>query len=162
VFPRTVLDATLNNDLREAASFDPEAGVGEENEADVGNTAGSALFLAAALPEIYGVPGTPPLRCFGYPLHEKFLFVSAVQHRSGVGADNRRQNMWEAVLNHWQHDATRCKERDLLMAASVAMRLAMDSVGRGLSWQVVRHALQADIPLQLGAKARSPHNGHMV
>jgi hypothetical protein len=164
VLPWTaVLDATREPDLRQDASFDPEAGVGDENEADVGNTAGSALLLAVALPEIYGVHGTPPLRCFGFPLQDKFRFVGTVQHRSGVGADNRRQNEWEAVLKHWQHDAaSRWKERDVLMATLVAMRLTVDSVGRGLNWQVDRHTLKADVAMQLGAQARSTHNGHMV
>jgi hypothetical protein len=163
VFPWTVLDATREPDLRQDSSFDTEAGVGDENEADVGNTAGSALLLAVALPEIYGVIGTHPLRCFGLPLQDKFRFVGTVQQRSGVGTDNRQQNVWEAVIKHWQHDAaSRWKERDLLMAVLVAMRLTVDSVGRGLSWQVARHAMQADVAMQLGDQARSPHNGHMV
>ena len=160
-FPPQILDTAGDSDLRRAASYDPAAGHGDEGEADVGNTAGSALFLAAALPEIYGVPYTTPMKCFGYPLPDNLLSVSTAPQRSGKGVDNRRTNVWEAVLSHWQQQPHRATERDLLQAALVAMRVGVDSVDRGFSWQVARRALQKDVTPQLGARPRASH-GQMV
>ena len=150
VLPGEILDAAWDTEWRRSAADDPEAGFGDDGEADVVNSVGSALFLAASLPDIYGVPGTRPMRCFGFPLPASLLSLSPVRNSSGVGVvDNRRHNVWEAGLTHWQDDACgRKNERDLLQAALAAMRLAVDSIARGLSWQVARHALQADVALQ--------------
>jgi hypothetical protein len=111
---------------------------------------GSALFLAAALPEIYGVPGSAALRCFGFPLPASLLSLSPARNNLGVSVvDNRRHTVWVTVLTHWREDDDcKCKnERDLLQAALAAMRLAVDSIAQpqhGLGWQVARLALQAD------------------
>ena len=82
---REILDAAWDTEWRRSAADDPEAGFGDDGEADVVNSVGSALFLAASLPDIYGVPGTPPMRCFGFPLLASLLSWSPAQTSFGVG-----------------------------------------------------------------------------
>jgi hypothetical protein len=160
-FPTAILSKAVDRDLKLAALHDPANGRGDDREADTGNKSGSALLLASALPEIYGVPGSTPLKCFGYPLPDHLLYVSTSPQKSGAGVDNRRNNVWETLLNHWQSCDRRRAERDLVYRAMCAMSEAMASSADGCSWQVARHALQTDITSTLGAKPRTL-NGHMV
>lgn len=88
-------DATL----RAAGSCYPPK---DSNDVDAGNAGGSVLMLAMLLPDIFGVPGAPALRIFGSPPPATVVQISSHRSRSSVGADNRRTNAVEGLMNHWQ------------------------------------------------------------
>ena len=129
------------------------------------NRVGSGLMLAMLLPEKFGVPGLPPLRCFGYPADAALLQLSNdPRPRSGTGPDNRRMNMLEALLNHWYGDANRIDVRDLLQQTLVALNVVMENIDpyRGQPvWSVIRLALQTPVVPALGQRERG-HHGAMI
>ena len=152
--------------LRQAAQFDPASGQGVASEPDVTNRVGSAMLLAMLLPERFGVPLTAPLRCFGYPPEDALVQLSATAcPRSGHGPDNRRQNVWEACLNHWQDEWGAYVLREKVLVAQCAVASAIDYVDphrRYPVWMVIRSALQRhDLPRQLGRRPRGL-DGNMV
>ena len=166
-FPKLAVMPTADAaGLRQAAQFDPASGQGVAREPDVTNRVGSAMLLAMLLPERFGVPGTAPLRCFGYPPEDALVQLSATAcPRSGHGPDNRRQNVLEACLNHWQGDSDRLHLREKVLVAQCAVSCAIDSVDpyrRDPVWMVIRSALQRhDLPRQLGRRPRGL-DGNMV
>ena len=144
--------------LKRAASYDPDSGSSDPREADPTNRIGSGLLLAMLLPERFGVPGTAPLRCFGYPPEDALLQLSAnARPRSGAGPDNRRMNVLEACLNHWYGDASRVDVRDLLQRTLCIMVGAVDKVDperRQPVWDMIRPALQTHYDPALGRRER--------
>jgi hypothetical protein len=116
-------DATL----RAAGVYDPSRGLGIPEEWDAGNEAGSALMLAMLQPEHFGVPGSPVLEMFGIPPPSGILNLSNRSSQSGRGPDNRRTNIIEGLLNHWQHDDALQEVRQQLRHAWYVARLAMEA-----------------------------------
>merc|ERR1719460_847707 len=62
----------------------------------------AVLMLAMLLPDRFGVPGAPALNIFGVPPPMTVLQISSHRARSSVGADNRRTNAIEGLLNYWK------------------------------------------------------------
>ena len=148
--------------LARFARHDPEAGQGDDREVDVGNKAGSALMLAVLLPHVYGVPGVAALRVCGWPPPETLTHISQ-RSISGRGSDNRRMNVWEALLNYWYEDPQMADLRDLLLHTLCHFRVGIEhlSVANGTVWRMPRVVLQGELPLTLGARRRGLH-GDMV
>ena len=149
-------------DLPLAARHDPEAGQGDDREADATNRAGSALMLAALLPHVYGVPRAGPLRVCGWPPPDVLTNISdVVLPRSSQGPDNRRMNVWEALLNHWQDDTDMQWHRDLLYDTLIKFNTAIELVvdrDRVLRvWCLPRRSLQAHVSPGLGMRVRGMH-----
>lgn len=90
--------------LRIAGRYNPDEGRGLPWEPDHGNMAGSALILAMLVPFVFGVPNAPYLKIFGDPPPRSMVFISDKRATSSVGADNRRTNAIEGLLNDWQED----------------------------------------------------------
>ena len=162
--PECIVDP--GSELQGAARYSPDDGHGDEREADVGNRAGSALLLAVLLPHVFGIPGAGPLRVCGWPPPVSLTNISnRPRPRSGQGPDNRRMNVWEALLNYWQSYPVMQDHRDLLLDVLVRFRVAVDVVDREWElpvWMLPRDALQArDISLPLGRRPRGS-NGDMV
>ena len=145
-----------------AARHEPRAGQGDDREADVANRAGSALMLAVLLPHVYGVPSAGPLRVCGWPPPESLTYIS-LSPQSSRGPDNRRMNVWEALLNHWQGDHAMEWHRDLLAHVLVTFRMGIDLLvgDHEPIWRLPRLVLQRDVPGAIGHKERGLH-GHMV
>ena len=118
-------------------------------------------MLAALFPIVYGVETAPPLRIFGTPPPQCLAVISSMRSKSGRGADNRRHNVWEALLNHWQDKPLHQSIRDLLsqtlLQMAVAIELVVDPYGTRLVWQLPRPALQCNVPKPLGEKQRGMH-----
>jgi hypothetical protein len=94
--------------LKEAGKNYPRV----QNEVDAGNSAGSMLMLAMLLPEAFGVPGGPSLTIFGPTPPEGVIHIQATKRAmSATGADNRRTNIIEGLLNYWQDIAEPCRSR---------------------------------------------------
>ena len=102
-FPRGFIDVT-DQSSRLLGRHDQQTGKGNDREAEASDAAGSALMLAALFPKVYGVETAPPLRIFGTPPPQCLAVISSIRSKSGRGADNRRHNVWEALLNHWQNE----------------------------------------------------------
>jgi hypothetical protein len=154
VFPAQFIQDLTDDALRRLGAHDPQAGRGDDREADASNKAGSALMLAALLPRVYGIETAGPLRIFGTPPPECLTVISATKAKSGRGPDNRRHNVWEALLNHWQHEPTLRHVRDLLLETLYGMRIVIemdvDRENTMLVWQLPRPALQcpvSDVPV---------------
>ena len=118
-----------------------------KDEPDVGNKAGSALLLAALLPKVYGNPALAPLKILGYPPPERYTRISDKKPRSGCHAcaDNRRMNVWEAILRKWEGVERLSDVRDLLLKCLIdmlkALHMSVDKDGTKLAWQVARPAI---------------------
>ena len=165
-FPRATLQPTEDAEaLRVAARYDPASSQCDAREADPGNRPGSALMLAMLLPQRFGVPGFPPLRCFGYPADPALLTLSPkARPKSGSGPDNRRMNMLEALLNHWANDPLREDVRDLLQQTMVTFSVSLSVVDPHSQvpvWRLTRTALQTVHLPALGRRERGLH-GNMV
>ena len=133
--------------MQQAARHDVRAGQGDDREADAGNKAGSALMLAVLLPHVYGVPSAGPLRVCGWPPPQSLTHISSnPQPRSGRGPDNRRMNVWEALLNHWQGDSEMAELRDLLSHTLCTFRTGVDFLAADDEpvWRLPRLVLQGN------------------
>ena len=119
-------------------------------------------MLAVLLPHVYGVPGAAPLRVCGWPPPETLTHISRYS-KSGRGPDNRRMNVWEALLNYWQEKREMADLRDLLINTLVDFRVRIEHllIAQGTVWRMPRAVLQGDVPLTLGARPRGLH-GDMV
>ena len=139
--------------LAYAARHDPRVGRGDDREADASNRAGSALMLAVLLPHVYGVPWAGPLRVCGWPPPESLTSIS-LSPQSSQGADNHRQNVWEALLNHWQGDREMEELRDLLQSTLLTFRTGVDLlVGSDEPiWRLPRIVLQSTVTPALGRR----------
>ena len=119
-------------------------------------------MLAVLLPHVYGVPGVAALRVCGWPPPETLTHISQ-RSISGRGSDNRRMNVWEALLNYWYEDPQMADLRDLLLHTLCHFRVGIEhlSVANGTVWRMPRVVLQGELPLTLGARRRGLH-GDMV
>jgi len=157
-FPADFIRDITDGTLRQLGRHAPEHGRGDDREADAGNRAGSALMLAALFPTVYGIATAGPLRIFGTPPPICLTFIASAQARSGTGPDSRRQNAWEALLNHWQTELTMIHVRDLLAQTLCEMEVAIEMVvDRGntkLVWELPRPALLCAVPLPVGEHVR--------
>ena len=137
--------------LAEFVRHDREAGQGDDREVDAGNKAGSALMLAVLLPHVYGVPGAAPLRVCGWPPHESLTLISEYT-RSGRCPDNRRMDVWKALLEYWYDDLEMAELRDCLIKTILSFMVGIEhlSVANGPVWRMPRVVLQGDVPLTLG------------
>ena len=164
-FPAEFVCDTTDESLRRLGKHDPEAGQGDDREADAGNKAGSALMLAALFPRVYGIDTAGPLRIFGAPPPQCLAVIGSTKAKSGKGPDNRRHNVWEALLNHWQDEATMASVRDLTAQTLYEMRVAIEMVvdrdNTKLVWELPRPALLCRAPLPVGNNERGLY-GHMV
>jgi hypothetical protein len=79
-------DPTDQN-LRQAAVYDPIHGLGIRSEWDANNEAGSCLILAMVLPERFGVPGAPALMIFGKDPPVSVISISDMPATSSRGPD---------------------------------------------------------------------------
>jgi len=115
-------------------------------------------MLAALFPTVYGIATAGPLRIFGTPPPICLTFIASAQARSGTGPDSRRQNAWEALLNHWQTELTMIHVRGLLAQTLCEMEVAIEMVvDRGntkLVWELPRPALLCAVPLPVGEHVR--------
>lgn len=157
-FPAEFMVDITDASLRKLGIHDPEAGMGDDREADPGNKAGSALMLAALFPRVYGIETAGPLRIFGTPPPQCLTVIGSTKAKSGKAADNRRQNVWEALLNHWQNDSAMAHVRDLLAQTlcemSVAISMVVDPEDTKLVWELPRPALQCTMTLPVGQHER--------
>ena len=148
-----------------AARYDPASSQCDPREADPSNRAGSGLMLAMLLPQRFGVPGFPPLRCFGYPADPALLTLSPKPNPpSGKGPCNRRMNMLEALMNHWANDPLRADVRDLLQQTMCTFQVSLSLVDPNSQvpvWRLTRTALQTVHLPALGRRERGLH-GNMV
>lgn len=163
LLPAEFICNITDKSLRNLGSHEPEAGRGDDREADAGNAAGSALMLAALLPRVYGIETAGPLRIFGTPPPQCLTAISSTRAKSGRGPDNRRQNAWEALLNHWQDDPTMADVRDLLAHTlyemTVAIELKVDPENLKLVWEMPRSALLCSVTLPVGQRERGLFGG---
>lgn len=97
----------------------------DPSEPDAGNAAGSVMMLAMLLPEEFGVPGTPALQIFGTPPPASIVQISRHRSRSAIGADNRRTNAVEGLLNFWQNSGK--KVRALLLETWILVGRAVSA-----------------------------------
>ena len=164
-FPIEFFSDLTDASLRHLAEYNPARGHGDEREADPSNCAGSALLLAMVFPRIYGIETAPPLRIFGSPPPDWMSHIASRRPQSGKGVDNRRHNVWEALLDHWQDAEPMVRERDLLVRTLCGMKVAIDLVidpeNIKLVWELPRQALQCSVPVTIGNRERNVH-GHMV
>ena len=161
--PSVVLVGTFS-ELCQSARYDPSAGYGAPEEADVGNRVGSAFVLAALLPEVFGIPNSAPWRSIGYPTRPDLRRLTmAARPPSGRGVDNMRMNVLETLLNAWQHNPEVAEVRDALSESLIDLRLAMDVVDPDRvhpPWMIVRRALQTPVMRPLHQRPRGMH-GHV-
>ena len=121
-------------------------------------------MLTVLLPHVYGVPGVAPLRVCGWPPDECLTLISSnPAPRSGQGPDNRRMNVWEALMNHWQDDNQMADLRDLLYHTLMIFRTGVDflRLEKEPAWKVPRNVLQQELPAGLGHRQRGLH-GNML
>ena len=150
--------------LAHAARHDTRAGQGDDREADAGNKAGSALMLAVLLPHVYGVPSAGPLRVCGWPPADSLTHISSSPTpQSSRGPDNRRMNVWEALLNHWADDNEMAELRDWLHHTLITFRTGIDllALHHEPVWRLPRLVLQRNFPSGIGHRERGLH-GHML
>ena len=163
LLPLEFICGVTEESLRNLGGHDPQAGRGDDREADATNKAGSSLMLAALLPRVYGIETAGPLRIFGVPPPNCLTTISSTRARSGKGPDNRRMNAWEALLNHWQDIPSMENLRDLLLQTLVEMNLAIelqvDPDYAKLVWQMPRPALQCSVTLPIGHRERGLFGG---
>ena len=110
--------------LRRAGAYDPRAGMGSPSDPDHGNFSGSVLMLAMLNPERYGVTGAEPLQIFGAET-SSLLQLGTAPCRSGHGADNRRTNAIEALLNHLAHQEQSNDLRNAIFRTWRLVRMAL-------------------------------------
>ena len=164
MFPSQFICDMTDESLKQLGAHDSQAGRGDDREADPGNAAGSALLLAALLPRVYGIETAGPLRIFGVPPPQCLTHICSTRAKSGKKADNRRQNVWEAMLNHWQGNTSMQELRDLLAVTLFQMHCAIDQVdpeGTKLVWELPRPALVCSVMHRISHRERRLH-GHMA
>ena len=88
--------------LKALAQYKPEQRKGCTWESDAGNKAGSALMLALLKPNVFGSKYIASLKVFGYPPPGTLTTITFTKGKSGKGPDNRRMNVFEALLNAWE------------------------------------------------------------
>ena len=102
---------------------------------DPGNFAGSILLLAMLTPNICGLQGAPTLTIFGTLPPESLTFLADGPARSGKGPDNRRTNIVEAILNHWQDSAEYQDVRTELLETWKVVRVATSVLSWRREWK---------------------------
>ena len=113
---------------------------------DHGKQAGSVLMLVMMRPHLYML-NPVPLRLFGYPAPATLLAVDANPH-SGVGPDNKRSNLLEALCAYWlqlpdgQHILRKVQQLWHLMSLGVSAALRESPLPRPVnSHRALRRAL---------------------
>ena len=120
--PKWIKEPTDAN-LKTAGRYDPNIGQGIASEPDSGNKAGSILLLALLEPDS---DSRTRLDIFGSPTPWSLLVISTtLKPRSGYGADNRRCNVIEAMLNLWQDEPQAQAVRAMLLSAWRRVRIAL-------------------------------------
>ena len=118
------LKLCTDDNLKDAGRYDPAKGQGVRDEPDAGNFAGSILLLAMLAPDLYGSRGALGLTIWGAQPPAGLMVISSGPARLGRGADNRRTNVIEGILNYWQHSAENQDLRTELLEVWTLVRLA--------------------------------------
>ena len=130
-----------NEGVRTAAEYDKDADTGLRSEVDHGNFAGSVLMLAMLRPKDWGSKGAEHLTIFGAQPPEGLVHLQAGVATSGKGADNRRTNVIEALLNAWNRSsepAEKALRADLLYAWKlIRLTLMLAGFQQGRGWNTV-------------------------
>ena len=101
---------------------------------DPGNFAGSILLLAMLRPCICGIHDAPALTIFGIPAPESLAILADGPPRSGRGPDNRRTNVIETMLNHWQDSTEFQNVRTELLETWRLVRVATSVLSWRMEW----------------------------